>query len=413
MARYETRSVIATFAILSCIGLACSGSDASTAATADGSTGGGSETATGGAGATGGLPGASGGVAGAGGGNGGRGAGGTGGGGTGGGVGGTGGGVGGTGGAGGVDCPPSAEPELLATNDGAVEASLALSGTHVYWIEVGPVPILQANGEIFRVSKCGGSKTPIALAEAAPSDLQFAGDRLIWSAGGTNVGGSLMNASLRAAIGDGGPQSLVLTTCFPSGIHVFGPHVYWAGSCGVARVSVNGGLGTTLVSGPTASAVFVDGTHIYAVQQNDLVRAPIGGGSVELLHDAPCNTGASRSQVIADGDFVFWKNGCNLVYRTNLVTLQTGAVDSLNTLADGYHRRPIAVDEHYVYWIETASISYQPKAGGASTQFLFDIDLKNMASIAADDDALYLSVIPEFAQPGGVYRLQKPPPPMP
>jgi hypothetical protein len=147
-------------------------------------------------------------------------------------------------------------------------------------------------------------------------------------------------------------------------------HVYWVGSHGtIKRVSVGGGVVTTLASGQGGpDSLAVDDTHVYWTNEDDgTVRSvPLGGGSVTTLASGQ---GALMS-VATDGKYVYWADE----YLGTVSEVPVGG-GSVTTLASGQNGPfSVAVNGGYIYWVNIGhdtqadgSVNKAPLGGGSVT----------------------------------------------
>lgn len=170
--------------------------------------------------------------------------------------------------------------------------------------------------------------------------------------------------------------------------------VYWVDGAGIMKLSLGGGVRTTLVSwGSYASAIAVSTTSVYwANAYGPVMRVPIGGGSPKILATSEKNDVATA--IAVDSASVYWTT----YWPMNSDPVVNGSVMKVSidggtptTLASGPFRpEQVTVAAANVYW--TASDATTGKSvvmkvaidGGAPT-----IMPSANGCMAADVDSLY------------------------
>jgi hypothetical protein len=172
----------------------------------------------------------------------------------------------------------------------------------------------------------------------------------------------------------------------------------------VVQTTIAGSTSTKIWSGTNApNAVAVDATNVYVLQNNDLERVPIGGGTGATLA-----TGQSAYGLAVTGATVLWTtyNGMDTVLSVpaNGGTTSTFATGSG---APGTSSTVVVTDGTNVYWGDTASgatsgsVYAKPLVGGQQTT-LYQGPIE-VLGIAFDTTYLYVT----GGQAGVVLKIPK------
>jgi hypothetical protein len=269
-------------------------------------------------------------------------------------------------------------PVTLAPGVGAV--AIAADSTDVYWVDAftaqgGPGPSTlcgpgascpsnTSGNDVRKVALDGGPFTILAAGQGARLGLGVQAGNLYWTnqvcPGG--VPSACMAALMTIAGANGAPTSLVTVAG-----DVFGPlaadatGVAYVDNNDVMRVALDGGSPTLLAPGPALS-VATDGTDVYFTTSSAVMKVPAAGGSPVTLASIPHGPTTPSSGVpsglAVDGDNVYWTGyGCGdagcLVATVNRVPRAGGAVTTvaLNPNSAGAGGG-LALDETHVYWLD-------------------------------------------------------------
>lgn len=206
-------------------------------------------------------------------------------------------------------CAGSGTPLMLATDSSRV-VGLAVDATNVYWLD--------AEGNVRKVPKCGGTATTLANAGSARA-------------------GSLGAFTIDAT------------------------RAYWvAGANDLFAVPLSGGTPVTLASGMDTLGLTVKGPELYSVSHSFVVRLSVDGGTPSKLAEsstyAPGLPAADDANVYWVGDGVFSAPRAG------------GTATTLATARDV--ATGLAIDDANVYWCDSsapaAPMMRTPKAGGQS-----------------------------------------------
>lgn len=270
-------------------------------------------------------------------------------------------------------CAGNGTPLVLATDSSRV-VGLAVDATNVYWLD--------AQGNVTKVSKCGGTATTLANAGSALSESlgAFTTDATsaYWVAGANDLfavslsggtpatlasnmdtlgltvkGADLYSVShsfvLSVSVHGGTPSELAESSTYAPGLPAADDtNVYWVGE-GVFTAPRAGGTATTLATArDVAAGLAIDEANVYWSDSSDpvspIMRTPKAGGpSVTLASHQLGATGFAT-----DGHDVYWT-----IDETAGAVVKV-AVDggSVITLASATSPGAIAVDETGVYWAE-------------------------------------------------------------
>jgi hypothetical protein len=273
-----------------------------------------------------------------------------------------------------LSCAGNGTPLVLATDSSQV-IGLAVDAKNVYWLD--------AQGNVMKVPKCGGTATTIANAgnawgyglgaftTDATSVYWVAGANVVLAAplsGGTPAtlgstvetlgltvkGADLYSVTRRFVVAlpvqGGTPSKVAESSTYALGAPAADEaNVYWVGD-GIFSAPRTGGTATTLAATPeVAKGLAIDDANVYWCdslgQYAPIIRTPKSGGpSVTLAANQFGATGFAT-----DGDDVYWT-----------IDAAQGAVvkvavdgGSVVTLASATSPRAIAVDDSGgVYWAE-------------------------------------------------------------
>jgi hypothetical protein len=238
---------------------------------------------------------------------------------------------------------------------------MASNGTSVCW--------LTANGDVMRVSVCGGVPTTLALGKGGSVGLStrdsvgIAVDALsaYWTSG---------QSVMKVPLGGGKPTTLASTSKQepPNSIAVDATSVYWTAFTGegdgiVAKVPLNGGSVVTLAPQPSPSQIAVNASGVYWVNElisrargRSVMSMSLSGGSVTTI-SAPENRNGSGPISIAVGSAsVFWgylsdSDDAGPFMSGALMSAPLGGGSTV-TLASGLLGIPVRmlVDDENLYW---------------------------------------------------------------
>ena len=250
----------------------------------------------------------------------------------------------------------------------------------------------------------GGSATRVYQGQRSAEGLAYASDRLVWVTAPSSDGKE--HAKVVSARPGAAPATVVRTYDVDATFAVSdGTDVFSFGDAkdakgkprdpDVLRIGANGKAAVVATSAGklVRTALAVNATHVFWVQDGSIVRAPkiggdaspvvkltagkiqrmaaddaavywtdsgtgdptwsgrvyrsaIAGGKVETLSDAP-----SPLAIVLDGDTVYWTSSIDVGGRVLSHKKAGGATFVL--AADLHQPRGLAVDEKYVYWIDT------------------------------------------------------------
>jgi len=242
--------------------------------------------------------------------------------------------------------------------------SIAVDATHVYWVNLGRPSSGGGypNGTVNEVPIGGGTVTTLATGPSAAAgpgaSVAVDGTHVYWIGGG-NV--------KKVPIGGGSVTILASGQDHPRSLATDGSNVYWVNETSVNQVPVGGGSVTTLATGGVINtAVAVDATHVYwldaGTAPTTVNEVPIGGGSVTTL-----GTGGFVPWSLAvDSTHVYWADlGCCV----REVPLGGGTVTNLAT--GQTNPWSVAVDGDHVYWVNVADWSAGDPTGTGTVNALW------------------------------------------
>lgn len=187
--------------------------------------------------------------------------------------------------------------ERVLIGDAAVR-DVGLDGSHVYWLEEGPTLSVR------RLPRAGGASATLATGAAPGSVLRLDATHVYWL--------EHEDAVHRVAKTGGTPETIVPTTS--GGITDFvvdGANVYhaeWDGKR-IRKTPVGGGAGTTLATPSQVDQtrrLTTDGTSLYWVDQLELNKISVNGGTPTTLVHQLENLAFPASGIAVDGQSVYW-----------------------------------------------------------------------------------------------------------
>jgi hypothetical protein len=238
---------------------------------------------------------------------------------------------------------------------GAPLSGLATLGGRVYVASYG-------DGTIHAMDSSGANVGLIASSQIRPWSVAVAPSLLAWTNHGDGTADS--GATLVAAL-DGGGAFAVARIGMPTGLATDGVRVVWTDDetpGAIYSTPADGGAPFPIASTPEADNaldVAMDATHVYwttawaAVQ-----RAPIGGGTIDVLATAQNNPG----HIIVDGTSVYWTNYGTTVSDggaqdgTVMMCAKSGCNQTPTVLASAQaNPQGIAQDATALYWVNHGS----------------------------------------------------------
>lgn len=272
-------------------------------------------------------------------------------------------------------------PVTLAS-DGSQVMALAVDPTSVYWLD--------AQGNVMKVSKCGGTATTLASAGTAYGS----------SGGGTGLTIDSENAYwvddpgdvLAVPLAGGTPTTLASNVPNASGITVQGSDLYWVTPSLVEAMPIQGGARSTLaMNSPYSPWTYAfwpnvpaaDDTSIYWIAGDGVCSVPRAGGAVVTLA-----TGRAGAGLAIDDANVYWcatGDASTPVLRTP----KTGG-PSVTLATDQLGATAFAVDAQNVYWaiggLPEGSVMRVPIAGGTPVTLASGSEVD---PVVLDDTSVY------------------------
>lgn len=270
-------------------------------------------------------------------------------------------------------CAGNGTPLVLATDSSRV-VGIAVDATNVYWLD--------AEGNVMKVSKCGGTATTLANAGSArggsvgafttdaTSAYWVAGANELFAAplsGGTPVtlapnmdtlgltvkGANLYSVShsfvVTLSVHGGTPSKLAESATYAPGLPAADDaNVYWVGE-GIFTAPRTGGTSTTLATArDVATGLALDDANVYWCDSSNpdapIMRTPKAGGrSVALATHQSGATGFATY-----GQDVYW----TIDEAAGAVVKVAADGGPVTTLASATSPGAIAVDDTGVYWAE-------------------------------------------------------------
>jgi hypothetical protein len=246
----------------------------------------------------------------------------------------------------------------------------------------------------------GGSVTRVYQGQRSAEGLAIAGDRLVWITAPSTDGKE--HARIVSARQGGAPATVVrtydvdATSAVSDGSDAFSfgdakdakgkPH-----DPDVLRIGANGKAAIVATSAGklVRTAMAINTTHVFWVQDGSIVRAPKAGGDASPVVKLPAG---KIQRMAADDGAVYWTDSgtgdptwSGRVYRWAL------AGGKVETLSDAPSPFAIALDGDTVYWTSSIDVGgrvlAQKKAGGAT--FVLAADLHQPRGLAVDDKYVY------------------------
>jgi hypothetical protein len=298
--------------------------------------------------------------------------------------------------------------------------SIALDATHVYWTNLGthgPLGEYNFDGTVMAMPLAGGEPTVLAEDQRLPGQLVLAGGYLYWinrPHGETARDG----AAMRVPLSGGPPEVVAQDLLNTSGLAVDETYAYFFTSqlalsaWSLVRVNKDGsGVPDRLLSNLISRAstmVMADGQLYW--KSNGLVNAMASDGSGEVrdLAESREAVSASPSDLVLDGDRLFWIFDSGTSTGVGSVLRAGGATDLIVEMDTTFMAYGLAVDSQHAYWAHQSDvtgsrwlIARTDKQQGDTTVVLGDAAL-NDPQFAASDDALYIAVAGSFFEPSGM-----------
>ena len=187
--------------------------------------------------------------------------------------------------------------ERVLIGDAAVR-DVALDGANVYWLEEGPTLAIR------RLPRAGGVATTLATGTAPGSVLRLDATHVYWL--------EHEDAVHRVAKTGGTPETIIPTTS--GGITDFvvdGANVYYAEWDGkrIRKTPAGGGAATTLATPSQVDQtrrLTTDGTSLYWIDQLELNKISVSGGTPTTLVRQLENLAFPASGIAVDGQSVYW-----------------------------------------------------------------------------------------------------------
>jgi hypothetical protein len=195
---------------------------------------------------------------------------------------------------------------------------------------------------------------------------------------------------------DGGPQSIVVDST----------NAYWADyySGTINKVLISGGSVTTIASGLNSpQSLAIDSTNVYWANGAGISKVGINGGTVTTLASGTINPYA----IAIDSANVYWTGYTNTNSVTiNKVGLNGGTITTLASELSGCPRG-IAVDSTSVYWTDMCNWTVNKVGinGGTVTTLAsgtYTGALNGPYGIAVDSTSVYWT---EFNESGSIYKV--------
>ena len=311
--------------------------------------------------------------------------------------------------------------------------SIAVDGTHLYWIEVGAVPPVN-RGELVRIKKTIGCATRSCFDVLDPNvlDGQLSGQNIYEAhvalgqndvcytqSFNTNAQHSIRCFALadpnlaKRALDDGAGAVIDLW--------VGGSEARWV--LGSSNVGVADGavMGRALVAGPTktlapgrvaSSGVTSDGAKVYwsewgAASPQGSINTLLGDGGVSAIATGRANPIAVRLH----GQYLYWIEAAK---RTVMRARADGTSASEQIATTDVNPIDLVVDAGGVYWITSGqgtsgiagSLSHAPLTpGGDITIMIKDINL--VYALAADTTDVYVASVGQLIADGQIVRIKK------
>jgi hypothetical protein len=277
-------------------------------------------------------------------------------------------------------------------------ASLALTGTHVFWTTAGSEGL--ANGVVKGSAKGGGTPVRIAEKQAYPGAIAVDGSidgpaRLFW----INEGQSAVST----ARADGKDLvALKSTVGATQGLALFQGELFWSTQSGQVRSApAEGTGGASLIAQDQMDPVriAVDATGIYWTDRGKgsvrkAVKGDDPGATSELAGDQARPIGLAVSPTHAywvnqgKAESGFTDGAVMRVVKTG-TNPSTGELPELIAASKGAPYA-IAIDEQRVYWTQLldGTITSAPLTGGGAATTLV-VGQSNPFAIAVDDENIY------------------------
>ena len=224
---------------------------------------------------------------------------------------------------------------------------------NVYWTD-------QATGGVMRVSKNGGTTSPVATSSPPPGQsmlsegLAIDSSNIYWSEYVDTGPGSVPlrtgDVTQTSLIGSVSKQIWTGTDA-PNAVAVDGTYVYILQNSDLERVPIGGGQVATLANGAGAYGLTVTPAAAFWTTYNgvdSVMSVPLDGGASSTFTTGTSGTGSSSTSLVQDGTNLYWgdskSGGVNgSVY---LKPIDGGTQVSLSSAAEPLG---IAYDASYVY----------------------------------------------------------------
>lgn len=219
---------------------------------------------------------------------------------------------------------------LTSFGGGAPAEDLFLRSTFVYW---------SRGGDIFKVSKSGGSVTTLCTGCAA-HELTVDASNVFYASPSTSD-------VAKVSTSGGFPLFLATSPAAPaieSNVIVDASNVYWVGGTTIYRCAIGGSAVTTVYAG-SASQIAADTNNIYQVAGGQLRKIAKSTLAVTNV------VAASGTDLRVEGGVATWRD-TNVIKR---ISTSGGTVTTFNSAVSGNFVNDMAVDATNVYFIQKPS----------------------------------------------------------
>jgi len=268
------------------------------------------------------------------------------------------------------------QPITVATGPQLAEA-LVVDSRNVYWsaTQVSEGPEGGSWAEVMQCPKSGCS-SPITLVQNdALGDIAVDDTWVYWTT---------RDAIMRVPIG-GGMQTTFASTSAVT-IAIDANDVYWTSGNAVQKAPRKGGNATTVVAGPAAGGIAVDGVNVYwtDVRGGTVTKAAKAGGNPTVLA-----TGQSAGSLALDATNVYWTNFNEDAPGATVMTVPIAG--GTPTVLASHLQGPygIAVGRSSVYWTSDNAVKRVPIDGGPVTTVVPRDPDSGPMGIAVDEANVY------------------------
>jgi hypothetical protein len=286
----------------------------------------------------------------------------------------------------------SGEVSLLATiTKGSLEPTndikaIAVDSENLYWVD---------NYTLNTLPKDGGNIVQLANLSNIATDITVNSDRVFLAEttgpahGETGTIKSIpKTGNLETLLYQGGdaPQQITLNNDYLYWLE--GGHIGEVEGFGrIAKISVNGGEDTTVITGINRDSppIAVKNSYLFIADKWRIKKVPVNGGTVETLAAAD-----DRIENIAvDDSNLYWIE--NPISQVRKVPINGGMVTTLSTWFKKMGQPgPIRTRNGYVYWIDHFFTIEKVSVEGGPTVILAT-DLPYLNDLVVDDAAVYFS----------------------